>query len=172
MKITKIEKFHPATIAYELGKVIAESRFKAVIDHEDNSVNIGKVRLKSSKEYCGNHAKACENIGKIDRKSAFLEGADWVEFNDLVNHTLDSHQIAAFVASAKGAGCIIRKGKKRRIRYDADTFIGEPGRGEWRWNYDAPDNHFRNCFKKLDQISKFPKGTPGIYTPTNYFTIG
>ncbi len=176
MKITKIENASAYDLAWSINAAIKESRFTALVESVscNTVVNISRVRLNKSKDYCGNHAKACERPGKKEKKHTFLEGADWVEFNDLINQVCDDRKVSAFVASARGAGCIIRKGNKRRMQYDADTFIGEKGNGEWRWNYDAPDNHFVSWINSEIPVapSRFPKGTPGIYSRTNYSCIG
>jgi hypothetical protein len=49
-------------------------------------------------------------------KVSFLAGNDWIEFNDTLNDFMDHHQLSADVGTKH---CVVRRGAKRRIVYDA-----------------------------------------------------
>lgn len=176
MNITHIAGIEPGCLASHIINTFQDSRFVLgeVLTVKHRMVSIKRVRLRKSKEYCGNHAKACERPGKKERKGTWLEGADWVEFNDRLNNLLDSLNVSAQVASAKGVGCIIRKGAHRRVYYWSDTFVGVQGNGEWRWNYDeaTPDAYMSHSGSPEPHWSKFPPGTPGIHEPLAYDCVG
>lgn len=157
-------------IAWALSGRIANSRFTAEVDPGRRKVTIRKVRLLKKKLYCGNHPKACELVihGKHKRLD-FLEGADWVEFNDLVNDVLDRMDVECHVESAV---CIVRKGRRRRVEYDANV---QQANGNWQWDKDGPDYHYAdNCgsTEENQMISTFPFGTPGIHAVKDYFCVG
>jgi hypothetical protein len=171
MVITKIKNSTVNEVIGLLCKAIYESRFTAEINTPaKGKVKISEVRLRQSKSYCGNHPKACENTGTHRKhpKNKILEGADWVEFNDLLNDVMDANNIEANIQSS---AVIIRKGRLRRIHYDAQNFVGNA----WQWDKDAPDwcweDHMGN---PPNGASKFPLGTPGIYNRKNheYFCVG
>lgn len=157
MKITKIKGAEAGTITYELQRDISNSRFRAEVSTIYSGVDISQVRLRQAKGYCGNHAKACErpHVGG-HHKHCYLEGADWVEFNDLINDALDRLGAEVRVASSV---CVLRKGRLRRIRYDSDNFVG----GAWQWSKDGPLEHYADYVGAIAPPSQFPIGTPGIY---------
>jgi hypothetical protein len=170
MKITKIKGVHPHVLIHALDDAIMDSRFTAETDiiederapYQIGGINISKVRLRKSKEYCGNHPKACERPHSgPHRKHSYLEGADWVQFNDLLNDVLDKLGAEARIASNSGEGCIIRKGVLRRVSYDSNSQFPN---GTWKWDYDTitakdwVDNRGKGHI-----TSWFPPGTPGVY---------
>jgi hypothetical protein len=131
------------------------SRFTCNIFQKDTHKKLcfNTIRLKEKKVYCGNHPYSCAiaNPGRIEpahRKTKFLEGADWVGFNDMINDTLDELFITATV---KSSACIVRKGLERCVKYTAF-----PGK-EW-----DKEGKFKNCIASKRPITIFPKGTPGI----------
>lgn len=157
-------------IAWAIQGRIANSRFTAEVEPRRRAVKILQVRLRKKKLYCGNHPKACERAvhGKHKRLD-YLEGADWVEFNDMINDVLDMLNVECSVTTAV---CILRKGRRRRVQYDANT---QQADGNWAWDKDGPDFHYTdNCgngeFDKV--LSKFPFGTPGIDERQEYFCVG
>ena len=128
---------------------IEDSRFTATLSQTSKTkIKIEKIRLRDSKPYCGNHPASC----RIEVKSAwrnYLEGVDWVSFNDGINDILDRLGISANVWTSI---CIIREGRSRRVAYTAQP------NGEWAkygltWNY---------CGREAP-ASDWPGGTPGIY---------
>lgn len=148
-------------LSYKLENAIAKSRFfLSVIKNLPNKITIHNVRLKEKKNYCGNHPFACP-IRKRDedlthkqhlRKNYnFLEGADWVAFNDLCNDILDKFHVSADVASSL---CVIRKGDKRCVKYDGHKL----GNGNSEWNKEGVYQNKIGVKTK----SEFPDGTPGI----------
>lgn len=138
-----------------LWKMIYGSRFSFHIDQsKPDTLSIHRVRLKVAKSFCGNHPGACPVGGAPKIKRNFLEGADWVEFNDRINWILDDYSLSADVSSAI---CIVRKETFRRIAYS-----GEPGA---EWDRDCPSDDYVDCCgrKAARPKSDFPIGTPGIY---------
>lgn len=175
MKITKVKNAEIGDVMAAVLREFFGSRFTMeVFTPKLGEVSISKVRLEKSKEYCGNHMKACELADKNHRHSRYLEGADWVEFNDRVNDAMDRMGVDAKIASAKSSqGCIIRKGEKRRIRYDSNTRVGfSPQNYAWIVDYDAPEDHWKMCIGEEAPRSIFPKGTPGIYEALQYSVVG
>jgi hypothetical protein len=115
-------------------------------------VRFDTIRLKKSKHYCGNHAGPCQINPAFEKphiKGKWLEGADWVAFNDMINDTLDFLQFDADVSSST---CKIRIGLMRCIEY-----IGEDGADFQR------NGVYRNCLN-VKVKTKYPNGTPGIDT--------
>ena len=138
---------------------IAQSRFTAQVFQARSSgwgVKIVQVRLRRKKHYCGNHPCGCEGSPHRHAKRNFLEGADWVEFNDLLNNTLDKMNVSADVRSA---ACILRKGKLRRIAYFEKADFNRIK----TWEYDDPNCYLNHCGSQEPHFSDFPYGTPGIY---------
>ena len=152
--------------------ILEVSRFSAQLSVESTTrrqiIKIVNVRLRSSKAYCGNHPNACENGGtraeeQPHRKSKHLEGADWVEFNDLVNDILDRLHLDARFESSQ---MIMRKGKERRTHYGSVRIFNQ-----WQWDKQGDEDDFENFCGKTAPDSTFPEGTPGQYKNT-YAEIG
>lgn len=139
------------TVYTELQQEIANSRFKCEMSSNNKVISFHKIRLKTSKPYCGNHAGPCL-LGGPDKKGAYLEGADWVAWNDMVNSVLDRMVIEANVSSLI---CVIRKGFNRRIEYSSGL------NGEWN-----KEGVYANRCGQPPKPSKYPVGTPGIYSFT------
>jgi hypothetical protein len=173
MKITKITPAFPEDhddvvqeVVDALHKEFDDSRFNVdgmTVTHRPRAgvmIKMGQVRLKSAKDYCGNHPGGCEFPGLgPDRKAKFLEGADWVEFNDRVNDVLDRLCINAHVENSL---LIIRKvDLGRRMLYGQASF----GRNA-QWNKDEHykdyEDHCGDDPSKTE-MSEFPDGTPGQY---------
>ncbi len=113
-------------------------------------VTFAGIRLKEKKFYCGNHAGPCRLTFKTHRKLNYLEGLDWVSFNDLVNDALDS---IGHDGNAGNDQVTIRKGRMRCIEY----FEGDKGNGEWDKN-----GRYADCIGKVPPLTEYPSGTPGI----------
>lgn len=125
---------------------------------------IHDVRLRESKAYCGNHPAGCENPVVAGKKKPFgggktkyLEGADWIAFNDLLNDALDSIGASADIATFV---CVVRQGTKRRVRYDYHL----DGRNQPEWDREGEADDYADHCKKEPPTTEFPEGTPG--TPT------
>jgi len=147
-------------IVSEIHCKLRESRFVADITHSNHWVKINTVRLRHKKAYCGNHGGPCVRPHvKEHSRLPYLEGADWVEFNDMLNDICDNLSISATIASVV---CVIRRGECRRVEYDT---VGGAGT-EW-----AKEGELQNCVGKAAPPSSFPEGTPGVYG-TNYFCVG
>lgn len=121
-----------------------------------HEVQVATVRLKDSKPYCGNHAGPCKTDPRFPRPHRnlkYLEGGDWVVFNDLVNDVLDELNISAKVDSSN---CVMRLGKKRRVHYgQGHTFEGA-------WNEKGNAEDYQDWCGKLAPRSTAPAGTPAL----------
>lgn len=123
-----------------------KSRFTAEFELQGNGydIHVKPIRLRAAKPYCGQHPGECL-VGGPRRKGRWLEWEDWVEFNGLVNDVLDQLQVSADVWSVppekmdQGSKMWIRRGTKRRVRYDWD----ERETGGFRpirvWNHGTDD---------------------------------
>lgn len=124
-------------------------------------IKIREIRLVEKKKYCGNHPNEClVDIGPRGRAQGrrdFLEGTDWVDFNDRLNDVLDALSVGARVRSSEVE---IRSGYCRRIAYDSHM-IGR----FWQWDmYGDPFHHYEDWCGKVAPASEYPSGTPGEYT--------
>lgn len=130
------------------------------------TIDIWNVRLRASKDYCGSHAGPCPFNPVFERphsRRAYLEGADWVEWNDTINDVLDWAEADARVWNSI---CLIRQGLRRRVFYD--------GRPDNRaiWCYKADDEDYQDYSGTGKRpASWFPSGTPGIYR-NEYNAVG
>ncbi len=119
-------------------------------------VRLCSIRLKSKKDYCGNHPGPCRLTGRRHVRRHFLEGLDWCSFNDMVNDLLDGLGVEADVRSST---CRVRKGGKRRISYG--MVVGVFGHAGW-----APDGEvteYLDCRQYEAPETEYPAGTPGIF---------
>lgn len=129
------------------------------------------IRLRVSKDYCGNHAFACDvanprRAGRPHRHTKFLEGADWVAFNDLVNDVCDLLGLYAHVWSDAlnvDRGIVVRRGYERCVRYFARVSQG----GDW-----CRFGEYRDCRDKRI-VADYPAGTPGYprYLPVKNSSV-
>lgn len=162
---------------YAIRKYIARSRFTCAFYHERCPAKLGgwavrlqMVRLRVPKDYCGQHPGPCPvrfGGSPPHRHTRFLEGADWVAFDDMVNDALDRARVAAEVWS-KGQEFLsrffIRHGESRRVEYPAD-YRDFHGRYFMIWDHeDLPgyfdDGHFG--VRGDAPRSAYPIGTPGV----------
>lgn len=173
MKVQRISNHHGrltstrvAQVSDQLADTLSKSRFTARLELMPDGFKVLCMRLRSRKPYCGSHPDACE-LGGIEtsRRTCYLEGADWVEFNDLLNNFFDRRRLSARIASV---ACIVRKYELRRTHYGSYSL----GRGNRIWNYDEPAMHYSDNRGGKPMISDFPDGTPGIYQGINYHVLG
>ena len=166
MKISiKNKSYNPADLALIIQRYIDNnSRFTGEVYHIGKTVlKIKNIRLRESRKYCGNHPNACEIGGGPSRKAKYLEGADWVDFNDMINDILDALAVDANVGTAV---CKIRKNKSRR------TYYGSYSHGfNWQWNMDEDDDCYENFIHRPSPNSEYPFGTPGVYERNNEWTV-
>lgn len=157
----------PRTLVSHIYRALLGRRFTARVEVVScRRVKITEVRLTEKKLYCGNHPCACENPFQKHICLPFLEGADWVEFNDLLNDLLDGLKVPAKVWS----GVVnVRDGWLRRVYYREGEFIG----GAWQWDRQGENSDWADSrFEGLPPHSEFPIGTPGIHTKADYFCVG
>ena len=121
-------------------------------------IRISNIRLKESKKWCGSHPAQCDV--PATRRATFLEGADWVEWNDRLNDLLDSMNVSANVRSAV---CILRKDVRRRTHYGMyyQAPLGVVQRTEW--NEDEDYRYYEDYRGRIAPASYYPEGTPGLY---------
>ena len=174
MKVLRIKKngvrlnpFEVTEVMQQLLRRVERSRFSIVVDNARSGFNIKSMRLQQRKAYCGSHPNACQ-LGGGDRspKSTRPEGADWVEFNDLINNFFDKKHLTAYIASV---ACVIRRNALRRTHYGSYPLGG--GRN-YEWNHDENDWAYTDNLGGRVMVSTFPKGTPGIYRKIGYHEVG
>ena len=131
-----------------------DSRFTFTVDYEERKgrveYKLRSIRLKNPKPYCGNHPNACETTNGKTRKSKFLEGADWVQFDDMLNDWADEILLSATI---KSTACLIRKGKERRVEYS--------GSNGQEWDYEG-------VYKDYTLVCPHPKSSYPLNTPGSY----
>lgn len=145
---------------------LAESRFTADLypqrHHKHGSaIEIRVVRKRKRADYCGQHPGACRANGRPHRHYCYLQGADWIGFNDGLNDVLDKLNVEADVWSYNrecypSGQYFIRHGKKRRTLYDSVWLNSGPVL--WERDTDCFEDH---CGKEAPP-SEYPSGTPGI----------
>jgi hypothetical protein len=148
------------TVAGHLARSIAPSRFVCRVRVLDRrTIRLETVRLFAAKYYCGNHPGPCRPGGPRHRRRVYLEGADWVAFNDLVNDVLDRLGVSANV----GSHIAVRRGRRRRVIYDA--FMPDPSLGVAIWEQIGdPSDYADHCGRRDAPPGRFPAGTPGIHS--------
>lgn len=145
-----------------LAHAIEATRFTAIFSEKGKDVCVGKVRLREAKPYCGSHPGACNTRLSIyfpvkrNRKAKYLEGLDWVAFDDWLNNVLDQLNISATVESAV---CIIRKGTERRTGY----FSVFDKYGNQEFTKMGADYGYKDYCGKPAPISDCTPDTPGEY---------
>jgi hypothetical protein len=144
----------PVELAGKIEHFLAHSRFFAEV-RRSKFISIHNVRLRTKKHYCGNHPLPCPvRPGKKERhvKADFLEGADWVAFNDMLNDAMDLFETEADAGSSL---VVIRQGFDRCVEYlsRAINFANE-----WQ-----KFGIYRNCLHAKKRVrATYPPGTPGI----------
>lgn len=86
-----------------------------------------KIRLKLAKPYCGNHAGTCP-VGTPKPKMIFLEGEDWIEFNNFINKQLKNIDADVYSSELE-----IRRRLTPRVNYHIDI-NSKDGRDYAKWN--------------------------------------
>lgn len=163
MYITCKDRGNDERVASLVVGVMRLSRFKATVRQDRRGVHISCVRLKRAKPYCGQHPGPCLAFGRRHIKATYLEGLDWVGWNNLINDALDRHAIEADVWSYNRESLehryFVRRGRQRRVSYPF----------EYRSNFAHWTQGGDNCF--ADYCGKEPPdpdialegldGTPG-----------
>lgn len=117
-------------IAHRLVHYREKSRFRFDVAYDDVRVKgrhrrclrLRRIRLLQAKDYCGQHAGPCplRGVPHKNPRATYLEGGDWVAFDDMINDVLDRHRIEADVWSV-GREFVkpyyIRRGRMRRTAY-------------------------------------------------------
>jgi hypothetical protein len=163
MQIRSIKPYSVGAMRDIVRRELRDSRFTFDSEIIDSYVKLRNIRLKEKKLYCGNHPNACENPFGKPRQGVYLEGADWVEFNDRLNDACDKFDVHANIRSSI---LIVRKGFNRRTCYGSHVFSRGliMGNTIWEWNKDEDDDFYENYCGKVAPNSSYPFGTPGIYS--------
>lgn len=191
MTISHIAGRTPAALVVLLREAFASSALRfhvgeVTLSRCEELIYIKHVKLKGAKDYCGNHPAACERIGIRHVKRRFLEGADWVEFNDTLNDLLDTFCVSAVVQSFVRDGTTdrlplrIRCGMHRRSNYKSGYFNGQksaPRENQvWQGRGHADADYAVNSGFDMTRVEKdnadFPAGTPGINERIGYSEEG
>jgi hypothetical protein len=148
-------------VADMLLEALPPTRFVCDVHVDDErTIRLGPVRLFRKKDYCGNHPGPCPlRVGghRPHLIRNYLEGADWVAFNDLINTLLDRMKVEARVSST---ACVVRKGRRRRVRY-GQSFIGIAT----DWTRVGDDVDYEDWYgRRGAPASWYPPGTPGLYS--------
>lgn len=163
MQILSIKGATRGDIRYALYHAFENSRFCiGGISDKGAGLKIEKIRLREKKPYCGSHPMSCELRPQFGRPARhnFLEGADWVEANDMINDVLDNLNASANVRTSVVK---IRKGSNRRIHYGAYLHSQSTMGQIWEWRLDEDDEHYQD-FRGLNAPNSwYPEGTPGEY---------
>lgn len=148
-----------AKVRNRLEAFLERSRFTVrCIDYKarggnQTAIELREIRLREKKDYCGQHAGPCLLNERRHREYHYLEGLDWVAFNDMVNDLLDQMNLEADVTSS---ACRVRRGGARRINYGMhDVRVGV-----WDKNGDTDD--YLDCRRKKATPTTSASGTPGI----------
>ena len=171
MWVKPTKKIVLESIVYAIKEWLEISRFTADVQIEyhprhKQAIKIECVRLRRKKPYCGQHPGPClVQAVRKHRVGRWLEGADWVGFNDGLNDLFDRMKWRADIWSynreAVGGIYYIRRGRLRRIDYTHNTdyrfgqFIAFWEKAE---QHDF-DDHFG---RKRPLRSAYPCGTPGL----------
>lgn len=149
--VKEIQQWAPGS-RFRLSPFGKEDPITVFHNTRSSRIELRNIRLAKNKHYCGNHAGPCRARGGTHRKAAFLEGNDWVEFNDCINDILDRLNLAADVFTS---ACEVRRGRMRRRVYD-----GVDG-GEFHKKGHADD--YDDCCGNQTPASRSwsPPGTPG-----------
>lgn len=98
-----------------------------------------KVRLIEAKPYCGQHPGECV-VGGPKKKTKYLEWDDWVAFHSIVNDALKGITADVWSLPLDTRGKMwIRKGLRRRVKFDYDETVNGYGRPVRIWNEGTDD---------------------------------
>jgi hypothetical protein len=146
----------------------------------DAGLVIKKVRLKQRKDYCGNHPAECADVAKKHVQRKFLEGADWVEFNDMLNDLLDERKVSAVVYSRPPDGTtdkhplFVRRGMHRRWFYGSGYRNGIPSSPMENQIWDGLGSEEADYYLASETTEKsfYAEGTPGVHQAHGYHCVG
>ena len=123
------------------------------------TIHLNEIRLKERKHFRGCAPEFTDwQLARPCKRMQFLEAADWIEWNDLLNDMLDELDCSADVLSS---ACIVRKGRLRRIRYDT----WEDNNGiRCSWEKTGPTSAYFDCSQyPIHPYSEVEGFFPGIY---------
>lgn len=145
---------------FKIERIEIHHASKRARKYKGGAVSIHGIRLRELKPYCGNHPGPCP-IGGKDKRYRYLEGLDWVEFNDTINDVLDELNIEAHVSSSE---CETRVGLKRRVHYRMERFVFNKVNESYGWAKKGYEIDYEDWCGKKAPRSRYPKGTPGLLT--------
>lgn len=157
---------------------LEESRFTARVEYyrshprcrRMDAVKIECVRLRRKKDYCGQHPNACPVtfVQKKHKRTSYLEGADWVGLNDMINDLCDERNWSAdfWSTSPEFKGRLfVRSGRLRRVSYPSIEVVlfGVRAINLWDTSDAKKARHYYDdyCGRKAPK-SEYAYGTPGL----------
>jgi len=157
-----VKKVHKALLA-----TLKNSRFlvrdivvkEQTADRKRGVIHLNEIRLKEAKYFRGCAPEFEEwRLARPCKRAHFLEAADWIEWNDLLNDLLDELDCPADVLSR---ACVVRKGRLRRTRYD--TLEDKYGI-QSQWEKAGSKEAFSDCNQHpLHPYSEVDGSFAGIY---------
>lgn len=130
-------------------------RCEVVVGDNGGFGYFGGIRLREAKDNCGNHPGPCVLTGKKHKVNKYLEGRDWVAFNDTVNDVLDACRFDGWAGTSV---VTIRQGPSRRVHYGA-TYTRYP---HTDWDKDGTAADYEDCRGRKAPRSRCPADTPGL----------
>lgn len=162
MLISIKDKTNPDDVIAAISTGFSGTRFTigAVEQIGPRRIKLREIRLVEKKKYCGNHPGECllpQSPGQRSQgQRQYLEGLDWVDFNDHLNDVFDAMSMNARVRSSEVE---IRQGLKRRVMY------GSHLQGRFMiWDVQGTFDEYEDWCGKVAPASEYPEGTPGEYT--------
>ncbi len=151
---------------------LEESRFTADVfemNHHQHRlvIRLENIRLVDKKDYCGAHPNECQ-VNRPHKTTRYLEGGDWIGWNDMLNDVLDRMKMDAdawsYNRESRGGGKYpIRLGLCRRTNYESEM-VCQWGRTFFHWDSAVNADDFTNYCGKKAPRSTYPDGTPGLAT--------
>ncbi len=151
---------------------LVDSRFTADV-HVECSTRLGRtvkiehIRLRVKKGYCGAHPGPCQTDLFFDRPhmvAHYLEGSDWIGYDEGINDLLDRLEIDANVwtynQESTSGRYYIRKGRRRRLVYGMVT-RNDGIRTFNHWERVATKDEYADYCGKIAPRAEYPSGTPG-----------
>jgi hypothetical protein len=144
---------------------IRKSRFTAELEYDKKyGIKLYNIRLKRAKPYCGQHPGPCVALfPRPHRNHRYLEGLDWVGWNQMLNDVLDKMEVEAdafsFNRESLTPRYFIRRGRLRRLKYPYEY------RGNFaHWTQGSIEEDFVDCNGKEPPAIPWyvvDAGTPG-----------
>jgi hypothetical protein len=129
---------------FSIYDIVTREKCPAGRRYKGGDVRIYGIRLRYRVKYWGNGPDMRDNPMLRTRgvpRMPFLQGLDWIDFNDSLNDMLDHHGIIADVCSAR---CVLRKKDRRRIDYLGKWTSEQQDGGYVIWEQLPSDHNFHH----------------------------